>query len=188
MDMRYSENFKTNNFRSKYCRHSGVIGLVAALLFLTGCNQEQIEQHQSQLDRLQVLVDQQGRALSETQASLKALQDQQAALEKIEFEISNINYEMMEKAFEPLLIGQAVLNITGSQVPDLIFVEWSLFINPKGEAEKIGPISFIQRVEKGKAALHFTQPLPRHNIKKHESLIEIVPTGWYLGHVAKIKN
>lgn len=186
--MRYAKSSQHTVIKNNKCRRWGIGLLAAALLVLGGCNQDQIDSLQAQLDRLQQVADKQSQALTEAQTSLQALQDQQTALDEVEFRVADIQYDLMEKAFEPLLVGSAKLDVSGSRVPDLIFVEWSLFISPKGEGEVIGPISFIQRVEKGKAKLHFTQPLPSHNIKKHPSLIKIVPTGWYLGHVAKIKS
>lgn len=168
-----------------FIRHGyAFIVLTMALLFVSGCNNSNDEM-QTQLDRLQQAIDSQINALNELGDSHQELQLKVNEYSGIRFDVSDIKYELVEKAFEPLLLGDAKLSIVGDKKPELIFVEWSLTLTLKGET--LMAASFIQRVENGEAELHFTQSLPRHNIKKNELSIKVEPTAWYMGHVAHVE-
>lgn len=162
-----------------------VIALAAALFVVSGCSNEKEEQMQTQLDRLQKVIDSQIGAMNELGESHQRLQAQVNEYADIRFEVSDVQYELVEKAFEPLLMGAATLSIAGDQKPELIFVEWVLELML--ENNKPMMVTYIQRVENGVATLNFTQSLPRHNIKENSLAIKVKPTAWYMGHVAHLR-
>ena len=163
------------------------IGFKALLSFslfamLQGCYGERVESLEKQLSELQSQLQRQSAVLESVAVAQRQFADQQSP--DIKFVVSDLQFEVVEKAFEPLLIGDAKLTLEGKQAPALIFVEWSLNLTMDNQA--LEPLSFIQRVENGETKLAFTQALPRHNVKKKSLSVKVVPTGWYLGHVANV--
>ncbi|PIE40948.1 MAG: hypothetical protein CSA49_05835 [Gammaproteobacteria bacterium] len=161
-----------------------LLGVAVAFLLLGGCNQVD-DDLLARLDNLQTVVKAQSKAINDLEKSQRKLQTQLSEYQDIRFVVDGVQYELIEKAFEPLLMGEAKLSIAGDQKPDLIFVEWTLNFAEAGK--ELGSMSYIQRVENGEAVLSFSQPLPRHNIETSQLSLKIEPTAWYLGHMAHLQ-
>ncbi|MCG8312708.1 MAG: hypothetical protein MI976_05780 [Pseudomonadales bacterium] len=154
----------------------------------SGCRDSRVDALQTQLEALEVIVQDQAvglATLQSQQANHQAQFNQIAADANLHFKVDNIEFEIVEKAFEPIVMGQAELEVVGSKKPELIFVEWSLILAEDKSA--IEPVSYIQRVHNGVAQLRFAQPLPRHGIKKEKLTLQVKPTGWYQGHVPNLQ-
>lgn len=163
--------------------------LVAAAVLLSGCNDERIDDLQAQLERMQSQLHQQAQVLETLESANTAhhaVLEQLSEWEHVKFKVAALRYEISEKAFEPLVIGEAQLQLVGEAKPELIFVEWALELSIDGDPME--PVTYIQRVENGEATFKFVHPLPRHNLKKDAINIVVVPTGWYLAHVAKVAS
>ena len=176
-------NFILSKFRRPpgYCNRFKVIALVL-LVFITAACDDEARQLNARIDELQKSIDQ----LKSTQADYGEKFAKLSRDSNLEFEVSDTQFQIVEKAFEPILQGQAKLAILGEQKPALIFVEWSLIM--KLGDKSFEPISFIQRVQNGNAQIRFAQPLPRHGIDRNKLEVRIEPTGWYQGYVARFKQ
>lgn len=158
---------------------------LAFLVLLPGCKDARVDGLEQQVQALQQQLAQQEQAISDLQrahSETTGLLEHLALGENLKFRVQDTRFDVVVKAFEPLVTGTATLNILGDNIPDLIFVEWSLQVVLDDKA--LEPISYIQRVEKGKTILRFAQGLPRHNLKPEDIELKLKPTGWYLAHIA----
>lgn len=161
------------------CRHL----IVAVCVFaLSGCDGSR-----SELAELQAQVQSQAAVLSELQAAHEAhrsVLNHLSEWEHVRFRVDDVTFDVVEKAFEPLILGEASLELVGDARPELIFVEWVVIVHLKDVS--LAPATYIQRVEKGQANLRIVHPLPSHGIRREQIRLEVKPTGWYLAHVAKL--
>ena len=144
---------------------------------------------QAQIDALQSQVEKQGaqlEALNAFHASHGGLLKQLSTWESIRFRVDRISFDVVEEAFEPLIVGKADLSVVGDSQPELIFVEWAVTVTYKDQP--LEPATYIQRVENGSATLKIIHPLPSHGIGKEDVRLQVKPTGWYLAHVARITD
>lgn len=180
--MRYLQ--ESENTVATVCRHL----IVAVCIFaLWGCNGSRTEALESQVAELQTRVEQQSAILQTLQQSHDdhhAVLERLSSFEQVSFKVDNIRFDVVEKAFEPLVVGEADLTLAGDAKPELIFVEWAVTVHLK--SGPLEPATYIQRVENGSATLRIVHPLPSHSISKKQIRLEIKPTGWYLAHVAKL--
>ena len=160
---------------------------VIAVGLSSGCRDSRVDELQAQLEEFSSRLQKQAAQISELQTQQTVHQTQLtqiAADSHLQFRVGEIEFDIVEKAFEPILMGQATLEVVGSKKPELIFVEWSLTLTD--DKTPIEPISYIQRVHNGIAHLRFAQPLPRHGIKKDKLTLQVEPTGWYQGYVPNL--
>lgn len=164
-------------------RHLTVAAFVSVL---TGCGQSG-EDIESRIGSLESLVEKQSRQLAQLQEvhdSHRSALDWLSQWEDVTFHVDDVRFDIVEKAFEPLIIGDAQLKLGGEAPPALIFVEWTLTVIYKGEA--LAPAVYTQRVENGASTLKIIHPLPSHGIKKQDISLQVTPTGWYMAHVAEL--
>lgn len=180
--MRYLKNI-TSKIATICSRH---LIVAVCVLALGGCN-SRTEELESRVAELQSLVEQQSeilKKLEQSHDSHRVVLERLSTWEQVKFKVDNIRFDVVEKAFEPLVVGEADLQLVGDAQPELIFVEWAVTVRMKDGA--LEPATYIQRVENGKATLRIVHPLPSHSIKKSQIRLQIKPTGWYLAHVARL--
>lgn len=175
-----------NHFKGKSLSRSRHLIVAALGLVLAACGRSGGDMEE-QLKSLQATVEKQTAQLQVLQAaheSHRHVLDRLSEWEHVKFRIDDVRYEVVEKAFEPLIVGEAQLTLAGEAQPELIFVEWSVNVDYKGNS--LTPATYIQRVEDGATTLKIVHPLPSHGIRKEDISIEVKPTGWYMAHVAQL--
>lgn len=163
--------------------------LAAFLPLLTACKDGRVDELLVQVARLESQLNQQAaliRNLQSAQSEHQLVLSRLSEWEHVKFAVTDVQFEVVEKAFEPLVMGQAKLNLLGDSKPPLIFMEWALMLSVKGDP--LEPVTYIQRVENGVAQLTIAYPLPRHNIKAKDLTVTVKPTGWYQAHVAQLAD
>jgi hypothetical protein len=172
-----------NNPLFECCRH---LIVAVCILALPACDGSRSEL-QSELESLRAQVESQGVILGALQSAHEAHRSTLNRLsewEHVRFRVDNVTFDVVEKAFEPLILGEAKLELTGEAQPELIFVEWVVIVHLQDAA--LEPATYTQRVENGSATLRIVHPLPSHGIGKDQIRLEVKPTGWYLAHMAKL--
>lgn len=148
----------------------GTINLVA-------CSDEKIDALSEKISALEA-------SSSQNQVRIKQLEtiiQQRMIAPKLSFQTKSIEFEIEDKMFEPLLMGQAQLIAVADAIPEVLYVEVLIKVSAP-EAGVNFQENAIHRVEKGLANIEFAHSLPKHGIKRSQLKVTVEPIGWYRGH------
>ena len=155
------------------------IGLatIPVCVMLLGCDGPKIDALQQQNQEMKTL-------LSKQQDQIVALSRQiksQVISPQVVFEVRNVQYEIKDKTFEPLILGEASLVALSKSLPSLIYAELKVTVDVPEQGIYLSETTF-HRIENGEATIQFARSLPKHNVKRHQVKVKIEPIGWYRGH------
>jgi len=98
----------------------------------------------------------------------------------LEFVITDMEFDVREKMYDPAVSGFFVVEVKGQDMPDVLYVE--LLIVMVSDGQRVLEENFIQRIYSGKERVEFTLPLEGHDIKKEQLDMRVEPLSWYPGY------
>lgn len=146
-------------------------------LNLAACSDEKIDALSQKIAALEA-------SSSQNQVRIKQLEtiiQQRLISPKLSFQTKSVEFEIEEKMFEPLLIGQAQILAITDAIPEVLYVEVLIKVSAP-EAGVQFQENAIHRVEKGLVNIDFAHSLPKHGIQRSQLKVTVEPIGWYRGH------
>jgi len=157
--------------------------LSAILLALVACKD----------DRFLVVQDENRllkRELAEQRQTVSLLAERVANIETISkpsFLISEINIDVKERMFDPVINGSFLMEIKGTSLPAVIYLELEITTKAQGKEHEYSQ-NVIHRFMSGDSQenrVDFVHPLKLHKVKGEDIELKVTPLIWYPGYQIK---
>ncbi len=159
----------------------GVLGVI--LLALIACKDERFATVQDENRLLQ-------REMAEQRQTVAALAERVANIEDVStpsFLVSEINIDVEERMFDPVINGSFLMVIKGKSLPAVIFLELEITTKVQGKDHEFSQ-NVIHRFMSGDSQenrVEFVHPLKLHKVKNSDVELKVTPMTWYQGHQVK---
>ena len=144
-------------------------------------------------DRFSVVQDENRllkRELAEQRHTVDALAERVATIEVISkpsFLVSEIDIDVEERMFDPVINGSFLIEIKGKSLPAVIFLELEITTKAQGR-EHMYSQNVIHRFMSGNSQenrVEFVHPLKLHKVKSSDVELKVTPLTWYQGYQVK---
>ncbi|MBV1922077.1 MAG: hypothetical protein KUG73_15470 [Pseudomonadales bacterium] len=160
------------------------LSLLSVMLFiLAACNDERFSIVQDENRLLK-------RELAEQRQAVNALSERVANIEGISppsFLVSDITIDITERMFNPVINGGFLMEVKGSFLPEVVFLELEITTKAKGNEHEYSQ-NMIHRFMPGNSKenhVEFVHPLQLHKVKSSDVELTVRPLTWYQGHQVK---
>ena len=153
------------------------------LLAAVGCEDERFSVVQDENRLLK-------RELAEQRQTVSALAERVANIEAIPkptFLVNEVNMDVKERMFDPVINGSFLMEIKGESLPAVIFLELEITTKTQGNEHKDSH-NVIHRFMSGNSQenrVEFVHPLKLHKVKGVDVELKVTPLTWYQGHQVK---
>ena len=130
------------------------------------------------------------RELAEQRQTVNALTERVANIETVPtptFLVSEVNIDVKERMFDPVINGSFLMEIKGKSLPAVIFLELEITTKAKGKEHEYSH-NVIHRFMSGNSQenrVEFVHPLKLHKVKGADVELKVTPLTWYQGHQVK---
>ena len=130
------------------------------------------------------------RELAEQRQTVGALTERVANIEAVpkpSFFVSDINIDIKEQMFDPVIQGSFLMEIKGESLPAVIFLELEITTKTQDKEHEYSQ-NVIHRFMSGDSKenhVEFVHPLKLHKVKSSNIELKVTPVTWYRGHQVK---
>lgn len=144
-------------------------------------------------DRFSVVQDENRllkRELAEQRRTVDALAERVDNIEvvsKPSFLASEINIDIEERMFDPVINGSFLMEIKGKSLPAVIFLELEITTKAQGKEHQFtqNVIHRFMSENSQENRVEFSHPLKLHKVKSSDVELKVTPLTWYQGYQVK---